>query len=314
MKNPWLSLELSTKRRINFSNYFDFFWIIDEKGRYGLTVSIKQLIKISENSPKLRGIEFLVKNITNDNSEIYLIIKNNSEWQIFLSLCNDLLENSSGINDENRFVSFIIGRLLKWQKFLSQNNRLSLTEQQQMGLVTELFCLMDFILPHYTISESINSWVGPEFDKQDFSLLNFSIEVKSFISSKGNKVRISSLNQLDNKVKRLYLLTFGITKLDSELLNIPILVKAIKKVIEKDPISLELFEYKLAQFGYMEGITESPFYSFSIDSTKCYFVCDEFPKIISSQVKPEITAVEYSIDLSRCSKFQIDLLNYINTK
>ena len=189
-----------------------------------------------------------------------------------------------------------------------------MTEQQQMGLITELICLKEFVLENYSVNESINSWVGPEFDKQDFSLTSFSIEVKSFISSKGNTVRISSLQQLDNKNKRLYLLTFGITRTEEQLLNIPILVESIKIQIEKEQMNLELFENKLAQYGYIEGVTESPFYSYGVDSIKCYFVSDEFPKILSSQVKPEITKAEYSIDLSRCFQFETDLNQVLNKK
>ena len=314
MENPWLNLEVATTRRIDFTFKFDFFWIIDEKGRYGISIYLKQVVRLPENTPKISGIELIETNSTVGNSEIYLILKNNSEWQIFLSLCKDLFENSSRCIDEDTFISFLIRRLLKWQKFLSQNNKCSMTEQQQMGLITELISLKDFILPHYTISESINSWVGPEYDKQDFSLKSLLIEVKSFISSKGSNVKISSLQQLDNKNKQLYLLTFGITKLEGEILNIPILVETIKKEIEKDPIILELFEYKLAQYGYLEGVTESPFYSYAIDSIKCYFVSDEFPKILSNEVKPEITSAEYSIDLSRCAKFEIDLLKELKTQ
>lgn len=314
MENPWLTLDIASTRRIDFKIKYDFFWIIDEKGRFGLSISLKQLIRLPENAPKLKGIEIVAKNYSLGTSEIFLILNNNIEWQIFLSLCKDLFENSSSCTNEDSFLSFVIGRLLKWQKFLSQNNSCSMTEQQQMGLITELLTLKDFILPNCSIHESMISWVGSEFDKQDFSLRNFFIEVKSFISSKGNTVRISSLQQLDNKIKPLYLLTFGITRVEEQIINIPILVNTLKSQIELDPISLDLFKDKLVQYGYMEGLTVPPFYSYSVNNIKCYLVSDDFPKILSNQVKPEITAAEYSIDLSRCSQFQSEFLPLLNKK
>lgn len=314
MENPWLNLDIASTRRIDFKIKYDFFWIIDERGRFGLSISLKQLIQLPVNAPKLKGIEIIAKNSTLGTSEIFLILNNNGEWQIFLSLCKDLFENSSSSKNEDSFLSFVIGRLLKWQKFLSQNNKCSMTEQEQMGLITELLCLKDFILPNCSAHESIISWVGPEFDKQDFSLNDFFVEVKSFISSKGNTVRISSLQQLDNKIKSLYLLTFGITRTEEQVISIPLLVETLKSQIEQDPINLDLFENKLVQYGYMEGVTEPPFYSYRVDIIKCYLVSDDFPKILSSQVKPEITAAEYSIDLSRCLQFQSEFLPLLNKK
>ena len=94
MENPWLKLEESSTRRIDYKIKYDFFWIIDEIGRYGLSISLKQHIQPLENLPKLKGVDVITINLKNGASEIYLVLKNKSEWHIFLSLCKDLFETS----------------------------------------------------------------------------------------------------------------------------------------------------------------------------------------------------------------------------
>lgn len=313
MENPWLNLEPSSSRRIDSQIKHNFFWIMDDNGRYGMRISLNQLIRLPENAPKIKGIEIIVRNSNSGTAELYLILSNNSEWQIFLSLCKDLFNNSENHKDDEQLMIFVVGRLLKWQKFLSQNHSKAMTEQQQMGLVTELICLKDFIIPNFSIYESVLSWVGSEFDKKDFSLKSYFIEVKSFISSKGSMVRISSLDQLNNSIKPLYLLAFGISRTENGF-SVPVIVDSLKAIIGNDLINLEVFENKLAQYGYIENFTEPPFYYYTTDSIKSYAVSDDFPKILSGQIKPQITAAEYSIDLSRCSEFEMNLLSILKNK
>ena len=313
MENPWLNLEPLSSRRIDSTIMHNFFWIMDDHGRFGIRISLNQLIRLPDDAPKLKGIEIIIRNSDSGTAELYLILNNNSEWQIFLSLCNDLFDNSINCKDDEQLMTFAIGRLLKWQKFLSQNSSRAMTEQQQMGLITELVCLKDFIIPNFSIQESILSWVGPDFDKQDFSLEAFFIEVKSYISSKGSIVRISSLGQLNNSIKPLYLLAFGISRTENGF-TVPAIVDSLKGIIGIDLINLEVFENKLAQYGYIENFTEPPFYSYKTDIVTSYTVSDDFPKILSGQVKPQITAAEYSIDLARCSDFEMNLMSIIKSK
>jgi hypothetical protein len=286
---------------------YDFFWITDHKGRYGLylkTVIVKyEELLIDVN---LKGVSIVKKQTFNNLGELFIILTDQVDWELFFSLCIDLLNVSKSSINEYILISSINFRLKKWQKFLSQNSSFTMPLIQQMGLYTELLCLKDIISSVKGIKESILSWVGPNFDKQDFSLNDLFIEVKSYISSKGPIVKISSLYQLDTSIKPLILLTYGVT-LTSSGCTIINIINDINSLIKIDDLeTADLFENKLAEYGFINGITKEPFYQFTVDKIKAYLVSENFPRIVPIDVKEQIISVNYSIDLSKCHLFEIN--------
>jgi hypothetical protein len=166
--------------------------------------------------------------------------------------------------------------------------------------------LKDVIFPINSLEESIKAWVGPDFDRQDFSLSHTMIEIKSYISSKGPIVQISSLHQLNDADKPLVLVSYGITRTD-EGTSIPELVQSIQTLIGTERAHLsEIFSTKLAEYGYIEGVTEGPFHRLKTDKIRSFSVSDSFPRILPKDVHMQIIAAKYSIDLSRCLEFEIN--------
>jgi hypothetical protein len=201
-------------------------------------------------------------------------------------------------------IPVINKRITRWQKFLSENSSVSMPEILQMGLLTELYCLLHHIIPSVGYQEAINCWVGPDADKKDFSLPDYFVEVKSFISSKGPFIKISSLHQLEFEIKPLYLLAYGLSKSASGSSIIDLISILNESIPEDNWQARELFESKLAAYGYVADITEEPFYSFNVDIEKAYFVSREFPKILSGDIDDRILTVQYSIDIAKCSGFE----------
>jgi hypothetical protein len=305
--NPWENMPVSTSRRVDSEMNYDFFWITDLQGRFGIYFKSKVQIDELLIDVSLKGID-VIKRIAESNfGELFLVVKSNEDWPMFLTLCEDVLNVCTKHKKEKPLIKAIQNHLLRWQKFLSQNNALSMPLANQMGLFAELSCLIEYVIPSNTIHASILAWVGPDFDKQDFSLNELSIEVKSYISSKGSIVKISSLHQLDYSLKKLILLAYGVT-LTQKGNTIPDLIKEIKGLIENDENNtLELFYWKLAEYGFLDYQTKDSFFRFNIDKVTAYGVSEYFPTILSKDVRNEIVSVKYSIDLSKCQDFEINL-------
>ena len=254
----------------------------------------------------MKGIT-VVKAQDSDSGKLYFVLNDNKDWEIFLSICNDLINMATKCPDEIRMIPIINQRIRRWQKFLSENHTASMSEILQMGLFAELYCMLHSLIPVFGYKESVLCWVGPDADKKDFSLLEFFIEVKSFISSKDRIVKISSAKQLDNEGKPLFLTVYGLTKINNGL-SIVDLANSIDQVIpNEDYDTREILENKLAAYGYIQNITEAPFYNYSIDLNKSYLVSDEFPKIVSCNIDSRILSVTYSLDLNRCVPFEAPL-------
>lgn len=303
--NPWEGMLPNTIRRVDSEITCDFFWIIDNDNNYGFLInSIKEFENL-DNGISLRGIS--VSKINDQKfGKLYLILNRKDDWELFFSLCKDVISICSNLNNDNKLISIIENRLKHWQSFLMQPNPFTLPLIQQMGLYAELAFLQNNLIPKVGIREAINSWVGPESDKQDFSLSKVAIEVKSYITSKSPKVTISSLEQLISS-KPLFLISYGLTE-SIHGKSITDIVDELGDLLLHESIDLtQIFENKLMNFGYMPGINYVALSKFIIDYTQGFEVREGFPRILPQLIPLEIISLNYIIDLHKCANFEIKL-------
>ena len=305
--NPWSGMLESSQRRVDSQTEHDLFWITDLQGNYGFCLKTKKLIEKLDASISLKGITVVKRNSKSGFAELFLILSHKEDWQIFHTLCRDLISTVCKYKSDEQMINAVEVRLKKWQQLLKQSSNKEMPLELQMGLFSELVCLKNIIAPKVGIKQAVFSWVGPEKDKQDFLLNNSAVEVKSYRTSKGAVASISSLQQLYSEKKLLYLSTYGLTVSDQGF-SIKDIVKDISRLIENQSVEmLELFEMKLLEYGYMPELIKDHFYNFVIDKQKVFKVTDNFPKLDINNLKEGIISVKYSIDLSMCSDFEVDL-------
>jgi hypothetical protein len=311
-KNPWENMAESSQRRVDSETLHNLFWITDLQGNYGFYLRRNRQFETTENTGKLRGISIVKRNSEDGIGELFLILKNKEDWQIFYALCEDLVAVAHRYDSEDQMLSAVEVRLKRWQQLLKQDRTQEMTLEKQMGLFTELLCLRDLVAPKVGLRQSVFSWVGPEFDKQDFLIDNAVIEVKSYRTSKGAVVHISSLYQLHSEKEPLFLVSYGLTR-STDGLSIADIAQEIKEILyEEAPDVVDAFDNKLIEYGYIPEIIREPLYQFIVDKRRAFFVSDEFPKIFPSDVKSQILSVNYSIDLSRCSEYEVASDSFLN--
>lgn len=299
--NPWSEINLGSKRRIDAEILHDIYWFVNTDGRIGLYIMLNEPFVFLEKKINIKGID-LIKVNENNVGRYYLLLKNINDIEIFHSLCNDIITACRSIEDK-KIVFVIESRLLKWQHFLkSENNAFPL--ELQMGLFTELSFVKDYLFSRYSLEDCINGWCGPERDLIDFNLVDHLFEIKSYKSNKGPVITISSPSQLIATDKNLKLGAYGltITDLGSSILDLYNEITDI--ILSQEPKSLELFEYKINQYGFFPNIIDIELFNFKIDNFKIYNVTEEFPRIDQEQIKNGIVKLKYGVDLNFCKIFE----------
>lgn len=308
--NPWESMSNNAQRRVDKSLNYDFFWIRDIEGKYGFCIESKDILIDNESNINLKGITLKKVSDEGNTSRLYMILNDNKDYEIFIVLCQDLISIANKYDNNRRIISEVEDRLKRWQQLLKSNINGILTTERQMGLFSELVCLKNIIASDIGINAAIVSWVGPDFDKQDFSTDFVTTEVKSYISTKGEIIYISSFEQLKVSEKPLYLVAYGLT-ISKRGLSIMDMIDTIQSSVE-DVNVLELFKLKLFDYGYIEEISNKTKLSkFIVDKENIYYINNEFPKICINDVSHKIVSIKYGIDLSQCEEFKVDEIDLL---
>ncbi|MBE0491823.1 MAG: PD-(D/E)XK motif protein [Sulfurospirillum sp.] len=308
MINPWKDMKKSTQRRVKENINHDIFWIIDLEGKYGLYIKIKSIYDNNIDILKLKGLSILKRNEEN-TTELFIALNSNQDWEIFLTLCKDLILIAKKYSDDITMFNAIENRLKRWQQFLLKNKSIDFPLHKQMGLFSELMCLKEIIANNIGIKNAIYSWVGADFDKQDFLLEDMIIEVKSYKTSKTPIVSISSAAQLYSDKQPIYLISYGLTPTDNGI-SIDDLILDIEKQIENESFEFfEIFHNKLFEYGYMIDLDIKK-YKFIIDKNRIFHVSTLFPKITPLDIDSRILNLNYSIDLLQCKEFEIERIQF----
>ena len=305
--NPWKNMPESSKRRVSEETDRNLFWMTDLRGDYGFFIQTSDAFDDTKWTINLKGISVLKRNSQDQRGELILVLNNREDWQIFKILCDDLTTEALRCETDRKMIAAAEARLKRWQQLLRQDLHRELTTEVQMGLFSELLCLRDIIAPKIGIEQAVSAWVGPDLDKQDFLMERSAVEVKSYRTSKGSIISISSVQQLTSDKESLFLVTYGLTPTDNGQSIEDIANRIKERIVSSSGESLDLFENKLAQYGYIPEILKEPLMKFVSDKTRAYSVTDQFPKIDAQLIQSQIVFVKYAVDLSRCADFEIDL-------
>jgi hypothetical protein len=141
----------------------DFFWARDHLGRYLFIYRGDEGEKLPEKYPSLTGIEVSsVPERGTSRERLVLLLKDKKDWEIFLSLCRDLVASTKDLKARKAAPKIVLRRLNRWQEFLSKERSQLLSEREIKGLIGELGFLVDHVKPAHGIGQAVMYWQGPE--------------------------------------------------------------------------------------------------------------------------------------------------------
>ena len=167
------------------------FFIIEE-GNYEL-----------EKLPNLSGVEIRIEPEANGSTRLICTLLDIELRHQFAYVAKDVALYCEPFKGQQLIRTFN-ERMISWAHFLKPS-RSGLTYQEFIGFWGEMYFLTKEFTKIFRIDESIQIWIGILGKKQDFTINNIAIEVKTTKSGDANLIKISSIEQLEQITPKLYL-------------------------------------------------------------------------------------------------------------
>lgn len=296
--------KLSTLRIFEESNY-NIYIAKDCNGDYRCLISLSKNPQILIKNNKLNINSIKIELTKTDGGFFLLNIKllDVEMLDIFDYILFVLLTECVTEKEENCFVVNLLTNLKNWQRFM-QSKRGILSDEKIQGLIAELKFMNDLIEQNLEFSSRIiESWYGPERLQQDFVFENEAVEIKSVGNIDKKTITISSLDQLNANVEKLYLIIYVVTKCD--ILNAGIdlnqLIERLESLLSSTD-RLRLRE-KLLDIGYVKNEKYEDA-KYQIRKSNSYLVGEGFPMLTSGLMPNGVVNVKYSIEIEKIERFK----------
>lgn len=291
--------------RVFPEHFLDFFVGFSPAGEREFTFKWTEEKPTSEASYELKHIEVIQ---SKNGKEFCLVLKliNKELSDLFSIVCFDLAQATRCARSPESGASIFFNRLKRWSDLLSKGHSKQMSFQERLGLMGEL-CMVDWITSETNIPVDvvIRGWRGPEGDTNDVGLNGSRIEIKAQLSTQPVGIKVSSLTQLADDGRALYvvLLRFSAAKNGISLAD---LVKNISIKIGINSPVLMNFQRKLILSGYNENETYCD-ETMQIDKRFVYRINSDFPRLQPTTVPEGISNVSYFVEGNFIADFAIDL-------
>lgn len=181
-----------------------------------------------------------------------------------------------------------------------------LSAAEQIGLFGELWVLSNVLLP--SIGPRVSHlWSGPESERHDFVGQGVHVEVKTTTRSEP-KHEISRFDQLKAPADKRLL--FVSVMLERSLGGDETLADRVDEIREKlvsDGRALDVFDSRLGQLGWHEGLRQTgALLRFTFRDVHVFEVAGSFPRLPDDYVPPlGVTGVRYSINVGSLPSLDI---------
>jgi hypothetical protein len=302
---------VANARRADDQHPYDFYWALDMDGHCLFIYEYPNELPLKEKKPRLNGISIIdYVPEGSDKKRLILSLRQAEHREIFYRLCTDVLEATQECKDPASALHVMLRRTWRWHQLLRGERDGRLSPEAQKGLIGELECLANVVLPHFSPSEAMSFWEGPAGLPKDFVIGEACIEVKARRGAAKPFISISSEHQLDLAgFQHLFLYVLDLSSAavsDKGSFTLNDYVDRIWQLIHsQDPGAVEIFETKLLEVGYRQEDDYSDHYWLRLGA-QVYQVHGEFPSIVDSSLAIGVTDVSYKVDLGEVLDYKIE--------
>ena len=229
-------------------------------------------------------------------------LEENDLLECFCTFCQDLLDSTVAVIDDNTAYKSICSRYFSWRQ-LFKPNKGCMSESEIIGLIGELLFLQDYLFSRKSIDLSLDSWCGPEKTHKDFSFGDEWYEIKT-VSFGKESVKISSLEQLDSEIDG-HLCVYTLERMSPSFNGISLNKLVVNIIASLETISQkELFidKLKLYNYDFSQDYERSVY---SIKDMSLYKIENEsFPRIRRKMLPNAISRVSYEIQLREIENYR----------
>lgn len=282
----------SVGRRADENHPLDFFITYDENGNMQMILTADFLPSVPASSRQLS----VRANARHDGRyALCFSLADKSLREQYVSLCWDIMNCTSAIENKKQGTAAAIKRFCLWQRLFAEEKS-KLSDAEIKGLIGELCALKQVVFASYTPNAALTGWVGPIGADRDFEMPAEWYEVKAVSLSK-DTVSISSLDQLDTDMEGSLLIA-RIEKASPNATDCFTLNSLVNE-IAADVADLEsrtIFNARMASAKYdpADPRAEEPYVLHRIE---VYRTDRDFPRIRRSKVPVSISNAAYDLSI-----------------
>jgi hypothetical protein len=205
-------------------------------------------------------------------------------------------------------MDIILTRLRRWQELLRAAKGSLLSPEEQLGLFGELLLLRDAFVANLPPSDAVACWTGPLGDEQDFGYRGNLLETKSVRITRDKSFTVNSAAQLDTSSGNIMVAFQTISVSDRAPphgVTLNALVHQIRSQLGTNAAAISEFDMRLAGSNYFQD-PEYDRLHFMPASRRIFEVLDSFPRIETGDLRPGLSKISYTVDVTRCLPFEID--------
>lgn len=231
-----------------------------------------------------------------EGGQTWLDVSARSHHEELLTLVANKVLHAIRIEGRNPAVS--VERIIDDMRAALRPLAPDLGATEQIGLFGELWVLSNVMFPSLG-PRACHLWSGPESERHDFVGQEVHVEVKTTTRSEP-KHEISRLDQLKPPFNKRLL--FVSVLLEKSLGGDETLADRIDEIREKlgsDGHALDVFDSRLAQLGWHEGLRQTgTLLRFSFRDVHVFEVAGAFPRLPDDYVPPlGVTGIKYIINV-----------------
>lgn len=306
-ESQWRDLSTSGhsggRLRVYPDHILDFFINYSLGGNRELVIEAKGVTHGFTDLPSFENLDLIVKPIAQGVC-IGLTLIDNELVNSFSVMCYDIAERSKRGETPEAAAVIAIECLRDWAALLKRRSQKGLSRNEVMGLWGELSSL-DALLESRPGNEYqiIQGWGGPNGEQRDIGFNGNRIEIKTQLSTRSIGLRISSLDQLDDRGDHLKIILNRISPSDKGV-SLADLIETILQRLHASRSAQSEFELKIELASYDPNL-ESCKELFALDERLNFTVRENFPRLIPGNIPTGIKSAEYEISGAAITQFQI---------
>lgn len=239
-----------------------------------------------------------------EGGQIWLDVCARSHHEELLTLvANKILH---AIHIEGRDPAVSVERIIDDMRAALRPLAPDLGTTEQIGLFGELWVLSNVLFP--TLGPRVcHLWSGPESERHDFVGQGVHIEVKTTTRSEP-KHEISRIDQLKPpRNKRLLFVSVMLEKSLGGDETLADRVDEIRGKLGSDGHALDVFDSRLAQLGWHEGLRQNgALLRFTFRDVHVFEVTGTFPRLPDDYIPPlGVTGIKYSINVGSLPSLEV---------
>ena len=303
LRDSWANIDYFTGGSLQLCIEHPLSWYASYVSMHQRALNILSKYAMAEIEPS-KSINTVCNKRKDDKFFISFQLLENTQEDVFVSMCSNLIEYSSVALSEEDAIKRVEKRYKQWRRLMERKNSDILSDEARKGLIGELLYVKAKLEGGCEPRQTLDGWVGPQGAPQDFCYDEMWREIKT-TGVASDKVCIHSFEQLGtgNDVGELIVYRIDACAPEhADAFTIRMLIKDVMALLPDDECK-DILISKLADVGYID-LEQYDRYFYVYSSFVTYTVNDSFPRITRETTRTEIVKCEYTLSIPTLERWK----------